>query len=298
MINSFWALSQKLKTQGLETPLLKIKKASSYTNLENAVDSIKKIGKEIEIIGLNFPDGPLIIGILGTGSISSSVQEIINCIPCSEMKPEELEEFFESGFYSENRIYYVYFQEKHLVKPIELADDFELKDYYENPDKYESQFEKYIPYLTVIINTFTWSANFPKFMTINGLKRLYEAGLMILRIIGDLSGDINGFNELTIKTTSAKEPVFTFDLASEEPIEGFSGKGPSIVAMDNFSGELAKDSSKHLSNILRDLIPKITNASYKGNFDQSDLPKDIKSGVIVYRGELTPNFNFLSSTIM
>lgn len=297
MIDSFWALGLKLKNQGLETPLLKINQSYKYSSLENAKDSIKKIGKEIDIIGLNFPDGPLIIGILGSGTIPPAIKEILDCIPNQEMTPEELEQFFESGYYSENRIYYVFFKEKYLVKPIDLADDYELNDYYTNPEKYESQFEKYIPYLTMIINTFSWKPKFPKFLTINGLKSLYEGGLILLRVIGDLSCQVNGVVELTLKITTSKEPVFTFDLTNGNSEDGFRGKGPTILAIDNFPGELSKDASKSFSNLLKNYIPKITNANYKLKFAENDLPDEVKKGMIVFKGELTPDFNHLSNLV-
>ena len=295
MIDSFWALGQKLKVQGLETPLLKINQAFKYKNLDNAMDLLKKIGKEIDIIGLNYPDGPLIIGIIGIGAISTSVQEIINCIPCQETKPEELEEFFESGFYSENRIYYVVFQEKHIVKPIELEDDFDLQDYYTNPEKYETQFDKYIPYLTIIVNTLHRESKHPRYITKESLKELYEGGLSILRIIGDLSGDINGFIELTTRRTTSNEPIFTFDLSTQKSESNFSGKGPTILAIDNLSNEFPMEASRYFSNILKDFLPKITNANYLTNFQECGLPEEVKKGVVIYKGELTSNFMVLNN---
>ena len=293
MIDSFWALGQKLLSQGLETPFLKIKQAYTYGTLEKAIESLKQIGKEIDIIGLNFPDGPLIIGILGSGNVSKGVQEIINCIPSQELKPEELEEFFDGGFYSENRIYYVIFQEKHMVKPKELEDDFELQDYYANPDKYESQFVKYIPYLTAIINTTYWDDKYPTFITIESLKRLFEGGLSILRVIGDFSCILNGSIELTVKVTTIKEPTYTFDLNNQKTINGFLGKGPAILSIENLACELPYDSSKSFSSLLKNYIPQIVNVKLTDNFEQLDLPEEIKKGIIIYKGKLTPNYKYL-----
>jgi alpha-aminoadipic semialdehyde synthase len=298
MIDSFWALGKKFESQGLETPFLKVNQAYLYPNLENAMENLKQIGKEIDIIGLNFHDGPLIIGILGYGNVSKGVQEIINCFPNQELKPEELEEFFESGYYSESKIYYVVFHEKHLVKPKELEDDFELKDYYENPEKYESQFEKYITYLTVIINAIYWEPKYPRFVTKEQMKKLFNEGLSLLRVIGDISCDIDGAIELTVKTTTVSDPVYLFNVSNGKIASGFSGRGPVVLAIDNLPCELPKESSKFFSSILRDFVPKIAKANNKGDFKNYDIPEELKKGVIVYKGQLTPDFQYLKKFLV
>ena len=234
---------------------------------------------------------------MGNGNVSKGVQEIINCIPSQELKPEEIEEFFDGGFYSENRIYYVIFQEKHIVKPKELEDDFELQDYYDNPDKYESQIIKYVPYLTVIINANYWDDKYPTFITIESLKRLFDGGISILRVIGDFSSIPNGAIELTVKITSLKEPTYTFDLNNQKTINGFLGKGPAILSIPNLASELPKDSSKSFSSLLKNYIPQIANAKVTDNFEQLELPEEIKKGIVIYKGKLTPNYKYLMNIV-
>lgn len=298
MIDSLWALGKKLYSQGLETPFLKINQTFKYSSLEIAIQSLKQLGKEIDIIGLNYFDGPLIIGILGNGIVCKGAIEIINCFSNQELKPDELEEFFESGFYSENKIYFVIFQEKNLVKPKELEDDFDLQDYYENPSKYESQFAKYIPYLTVIINATYWDNKYPKFITIDSVKKLFEGGLSILRVIGDITCIENGSNELTIQTTTINQPLYEFNLNTKQANKDLIGKGPAILAIDNLFLELPKESSRYFSSELKKYIPQIIKEKLPETFEQCTFPEEIKKGIIMYKGKLTPNYTYLQELIV
>ncbi|MCK4572444.1 hypothetical protein KAT89_05955, partial [candidate division WOR-3 bacterium] len=74
---------------------------------------------------------------------------------------------------------------------------------------------------------------------------------------------------------------------------GIEGDGIVIMAVDILPTELPRESSIYFSNILKGFIPEIVNASYPGDFNKCTLPLPIKRATILYKGELTPPYQYL-----
>ncbi len=285
-IDTLWALGKRLQAEGLETPFSRIKQAYQYSSLEEAKREIASVGREIQEKGIDGELLPFVIGIAGYGNVSKGAQEIIDLLPTREVQPEELH-----ALKGDNRtIYKVVFKEWHMVEPLEGK--FELQDYYQHPEKYRGVFSKYLPYLTVLINAIYWDSRYPRLVTKEQLRELYSKEAK-LKVIGDISCDIEGAVEATVKCTEPDEPVFLYHVDRQEALREFTGKGPLILAVDILPSELPKESSLHFSSVLKKFIPAVAEASYTVPFERLALPPELKRAVIVYRGELTPDYQYL-----
>jgi hypothetical protein len=65
--------------------------------------------------------------------------------------------------------------------------------------------------------------------------------------------------------------------------------------VDILPSEMPRDASVDFSAVLREFAPAIARADYTVPFEQLDLPPEIKRAVIVYRGELTPDYRYLEA---
>jgi alpha-aminoadipic semialdehyde synthase len=171
---------------------------------------------------------------------------------------------------------------------------FELDDYFTHPEKYKSVFELYVPYLTLLVNCIYWDKRYPRLLTKNFLKLLYKSEPR-LRVIGDISCDIDGSIEATVKATSPDNPVFVYDPITNRTNDGLVGRGPVIMAVDNLPCEIAKESSIYFSNVLKPFVPAIANADFSVTFDKCQLPPEIKKAVITYQGDLTPDYKYITN---
>ncbi len=294
MIDSLWALGQRLNWEGIPNPFAEIRQTYQYESLAEAQKDVVRVGEKIAAEGLPESITPLIIGIAGYGNVSRGVQEILSLLPILEIEPDEVEAVSMGVDYSRNHVYKVVFREEHTVEPISPADRFELQDYYNHPEKYRSQFERYLPHLTVLMNCIYWDKMYPRLVTKSYLKRLFGGEEQPrLRVIGDVSCDIEGAIECTLHCTEPDEPVFVYDPFADRAIPGYAGKGPVVLAVDILPSELPRESSADFSRVLLDYIPAIAKADYSVPFEQLDLPPEIKRAVIAHRGELTPNYRYL-----
>ena len=163
MIDTLWAFGQRLVIEGITTPFEKVNQTFKYHSLEEAKIKLREIGEIISKRGTGIISRPVIVGFLGYGNVSKGAQEILDCFPNEEIKPEDLEEFYKSGNFSTKKLYKVVFYEKHLVKTKDPSNTFELFDYYDHPEKYESQFEKYLQYFTILVNAISWVLFIPEY---------------------------------------------------------------------------------------------------------------------------------------
>lgn len=295
MIDTLWALGQRLNWEGISNPFSKILQAYQYKSLAEAKEEISRIGNEIKTDGLPEPLVPFVCGFAGYGNVSQGAQEIFNLLPTQEIKPEALASFIQSSDYSSNFVYKVVFKEEHMVEPISLDKKFKLQDYYDNPDNYRSRFETYVPYLTLLVNGIYWDSRYPRLVIKEYLKTLYSKGSTPhLRVIGDISCDIAGSIECTVKITDPDNPVYVYNPLENKVIDGYKGLGPVILARDNLPCELSRESSIYFSQILKQFVPDIVAANFSANFDQCYLPQSIKNAVLVYHGKLTPSYKHLT----
>lgn len=290
-VDTLWALGLRLEWEGIENPFKEIKQTIHYHGLEEIKRHIREVGEKIKRDGFNTPLVPVIIGIAGYGNVSQGVQEIIDILPIKEIRPHEIEEILKNP--DKNSIYKVVFKEEDMVEPISKDQKFDLQDYYNHPEKYRSTFEKYIPYMTVLINAIYWDERYPRFVRKELIKKIYSDKKNRLRVIGDISCDIEGAIECNIKATDSGNPIYVYDPENDKAIDGYKGNGPVILAVDNLPAELARDSSIFFSHVLKKYVPDIVNARYSEDFEDLNLPPEIKKAVIVHRGKLTPDYQYL-----
>jgi alpha-aminoadipic semialdehyde synthase len=115
-----------------------------------------------------------------------------------------------------------------------------------------------------------------------------------LRVIGDISCDVDGGVECTVKATDPGNPVFVYEPQHDNIREGIHGNGPVVMAVDNLPSELPKDASVYFSSVLKDFIPALASCDFSENYDELALPYPLKKAVIVHKGELTPDYTYLN----
>jgi alpha-aminoadipic semialdehyde synthase len=183
-----------------------------------------------------------------------------------------------------------------MVEPTTAGKKFDLQEYYTHPERYRSTFEQYIPSLSILMNCIFWSAQYPRLLTKENIKNLFKIKEKPrLKVVGDISADINGAIEFTEKTTSPDDPVFVYDPITDTITDGYDGEGIVVMAVDNLPCELPKESSESFSEILSRFVPEIMNADFTASdFEKIALPDEIKNAVILYQGKLTPSYQYIN----
>ena len=287
MIDTLWAFGQRLLAEGIPTPLAELRCAFDYAGLDEASAALRRVGAEMAELRLPPPHSPVLIGITGDGNVSRGAQAILELCGAKAVEPDELDGLRPGtpGLFS------TVFRRAETVEPVTGVTG--LESYYEKPEWYRPIFERQLPRLSVLVNCIYWDERFPRLVTLPALRRLYAEPAPRLKVIGDLSCDLNGAIEATVRTTSPDAPAYVYDVATGETHDGVAGHGPVILAVYNLPAELPREASEAFGLALLPYLPALAAARYDATFEQSGLSPALRRATIAYRGELTPNFSYL-----
>ena len=294
MIDTLWTLGQRLDWEGIPNPFTDLRQTRTYHDLAEAKEALGRVRARIETEGLPKTLTPLILGVAGYGNVSRGAQEILDLLPVHEIEPEEVAGIAASTDYSRHHIYKTVFKEWHIVEPASPDGAFELQDYYAHPEKYRGVFEQYIPHLTVLVNAIFWTNRYPRLVTKTYLKALFEGEAKPrLRVIGDISCDVEGAIECTVKCTEPGDPIYVYNPLTGAVADGHEGPGVVVLAVEILPSELPREASIYFSGVLQPFIQAIAQCDFSVPFEECTLPPEIKRAVIAYQGQLTPDYQYI-----
>jgi alpha-aminoadipic semialdehyde synthase len=297
-IDTLHCLGRRLSADGYSTPLSEVRMTHDYHDVADAKAHLADIGRRLLAGGLPDALRPLTLGITGYGHVSLGAQEVLDALPLQEVTPAELAAASARSGDHRPALVKVVFKEQDMVRPVDAGAAFELQDYYKHPEHYASRFEDYLPHLDVLLQAIYWTPRYPRFVTRDWARRAYASGASPrLRAIGDISCDIDGGIELTTHATTPEAPCFVFDPQTGTPRDGVLGPGPVVMSIDNLPCELSREASEHFSSVLSSMMPDLLSADWAADFASIALPPPLKRAVIVHRGALTPDYEYLRQSL-
>jgi alpha-aminoadipic semialdehyde synthase len=297
MINTLWALGKRLDIEGVPSPFSRLKQARNYADLSRAREDLQRIAASIREQGVPDAVHPLAVGVTGYGNVSHGAQEILDVLPVKPVSPADLGAVAHDRALSRKLIYKVVFKESDLAEPLEVGKSFDLDDYYRRGKTgYRGVFERYLDHLSVLVNCIYWDERYPRLLTRDQCRRLWAPiRRPKLTVIGDISCDVNGSIECTVKATEPGNPVYVYDPDTGKAKDGFEGRGPVMMAVDILPAEIPRESSVDFSRVLARFLPEMEKADFSKDFDGLVLPAELRRAVIVHRGELTAEYRYLKA---
>lgn len=273
MLDTLWALGQRLAHEGVDTPFAALKTAHGYADLEEAHAALDAVAAAIRREGIPERLHPLVFGFTGSGNTSKGAQEIFDHLPYEEILLEDLSQQMERGELPRNLVYKVVFT---------------------RDERFGGGVARHLAHLTVLVNGIYWEAGHPRVVSLHDLAALWSGPVAPrLRVIGDIACDLSGSIEATVRVTTPGDPVFVYDVTSREARPGIAGRGPVILAVDNLPCELPVDASSHFGDALLRFIPAMARCDWSRPLHELRLPPEIARAVIVHRGRLTPDYAYL-----
>ncbi|HUO14912.1 MAG TPA: saccharopine dehydrogenase C-terminal domain-containing protein [Verrucomicrobiae bacterium] len=289
MIETLRCLGHRLGVLGVSTPFSQVRSAFQYRDLAEAKAHLTALGKEIA----RQPRARrLIFGFSGYGNVSTGAQEVFDCLNPVELAAADLTTAALAD--TSSRPVKVVFREQDMVERRDRNLPFSLQEYYDHPERYEGCFEKYLPHLDVLVNCVYWDARYPRLVTREWARNNYGPGCTPrLKVIGDISCDLEGSVEFTVKVTEPDDPCYVYLPQQKFVRDGVAGDGPVVMAIDNLPCEFPRESSQHFSSVLREMAGPLVNANWRLPFDLLDLPPYLKRAVIVHQGRLTADYQYI-----
>jgi len=293
LIDSLHYFGKKLEWEGVRNPFSGIRPAYKYASLKEARKAVSGLGNKIGEEGFDKNLSPFIIGITGHGRVSAGVQEILECLNPAEIHPRDMSGFLKHERQVRRRIYKIVFlrEEKFRSKN---GKNFYFEEYLKNPQNFRSNMEAYLPYINMLIHTSYWDKRYPRMVTKPMIRRLSRKKAFRLKLISDISCDVNGSIELTHKTTQQESPVFTYDPEKETFTDGYRSRGIAILAVDNLPSELPRDASAEFSALIRDYVYQVAAHGAREVTGHVAIPAEVRRAVITEGNDLTDNYRYMA----
>lgn len=222
--------------------------------------------------------GKLKIVITGGGRVAHGAMETLVTAGIKKVNPDE--------FLEENFPFPVFAQLDpwNYVKRID-GKEFELMHFFNFPEEYESTFLPYTRVAEMYVACHFWDPRSPVFMTPEDMK---DKDFRI-RIIADVSCDIDGPIPSTLRASSIAKPVYGYNPVAMQESDPWAPENVTVMAVDNLPGELPRDASVDFgNNLLVNVIPYLA-----GNKEG----KIIDRATITENGKLTFRFNYLEDFV-
>ena len=251
-------------------------KSNSY-NLKpaNECHDYKELKQELKKVKL--PNDYKII-ISGDGRVGKGAEEIIHAIGVYEVSPLD--------FLTSTRNEPIYTQLS--IKEYNKRKDGQLftkDDFYTNPELFESNFKRFSDIGDMYIACHYWDANAPFVFSREDIK----ADSFKLKIVADISCDIDGPVASTLRPSTIDEPLYGYDSKTESEVDFMDENAIGVMAVDNLPCELPRDASEDFGNeLLTKVLPSIIG---------EDSDTIIERASICENGKLTSYYSYLQNYV-
>lgn len=252
---------------GIKYELFNLPKAETLNSKE---DLVVRLRRQI------FPN--LKIVLTGHGKVGMGAKEILDGM---KIKQVSVDDFL-------NKVYsqpvYTQIDVLDYNKRID-GQVLDNKDFYTNPQAYTSNFERFTKVADIFMAGHFHGNNAPNILTQDMLK----AADCKIKVVADISCDVDGPIACTIKASTIAEPFFGY-LPGEHKEVPYTHPGSIMVmSVDNLPCELPKDASEGFGEMfMKYVIPAFFNGDKDGILQRAKITEN---------GKLTPRFAYLQDYV-
>lgn len=252
---------------GERTGAFKLKCAKDCLNLQEVTDQYDNI---------QIP--PVKMVITGGGRVAQGALEIMHK---ARIKQVTKEDYLSKTF---DEPVFVQLHSQDLYKRISDG-GFDKQEFYHHPDKYENAFEPFIPVTDILINCMFWDPRAPRLFE----EEQTKAPDFKMKIIADISCDIDGSCPITHRATSSEDPVMGYHADNGAIGKPYQKDTIDVMAISNLPNELPRDASRDFGIIMmHTVIPRIMSDSHDALFERATIASN---------GQLTPRFSYLQDWV-
>lgn len=163
---------------------------------------------------------------------------------------------------------------------------FNREEFHKNPELYSSHFFDFVKVTDILLAGAYWNPKAPVLFT----REEMQLSDFKIKVIADITCDINGSIPSTKKASTISEPLYDYDPDTDSLQPPLSNdKFITVMAVDNLPCELPRSASEEFG---RDLIDRILKPLLT-----TDIDGVIHRGTIAQDGKLTEHFTYLEDLV-
>ena len=245
--------------------------------LRRAFDCFDINDLKLEIRNVKLP--PIKIILTGAGRVARGAMETLDTAGIRKVNPFD----FLSKDY--NEAVYVQLSSADYHERIE-GGHFNREEFHKNPEKYKSVFSYFSKVGHLLLAGAYWNPKAPVLFT----KEEMKASGFKIKVIADITCDINGSVPSTRRASTIPDPLYDYDPYTDSVMPALSNDAHiTTMAVDNLPCELPRSASEEFG---RDLIDRIVKPLLV-----ADKEKIIKRGTVAENGSLSKEFSYLQDYV-
>ena len=256
-----------IRAFGIKFELFKLPKAETLDGKDALIKHLKRI---------TLP--PIKFVITGTGKVGSGAVEILKAIKVKEITIDN----YLTKTYAQP--VYVQLDALEYNKRID-GQILDFKDFAEHPEAYVSDFEKFTKVSDVYFAGHFYAAGAPIILT----REMLNASDCKLKVVADISCDVNGPIACTLRSSTIAEPLYGYFPLENREVDIFHPAAVAVMAVDNLPCEIPKDASVGFGEqFIEHVIPAFFNGDKDGILERAKITE---------KGKLTPRFSYLQDYV-
>jgi alanine dehydrogenase len=238
--------------------------------LHDQADLITELNK------INVPNIKILL--TGGGKVANGAQEMLNGMHIKSVSVEDyLTKTFNEPVYC--KIDVLDYNKRKDGKVIDMF------DFFDHPEDYVSNFMRFAKVTDFYIAGHFYGNGAPKFFT----KQDVKSPDFNIKVIADISCDVDGPIATTIRSSTITEPIYGYDPETGNEIDYKDKNGIVVMAVDNLPCELPKDASEGFGEMfLQHVIPAFFNGDKDGILVRAKITEN---------GKLSPRFAYLQDYV-
>ena len=252
-----------LRAFGTKFELFNIPKAHTLSGKDMLISKLKR-----QILP------PIKIVLTGSGKVASGAEEILNGM---KIKQVSIDNFLQKKY---SEAVYVQIDVLDYNKRTDGSKPDKL-DFYKNPTNYTSDFERFTKVADIFIAGHFYGNNAPIILS----REMLLAKDCNLKVVADISCDVNGPIACTIRASTIENPFYGYYPVEDKEVDIFHPAAIVVMSVDNLPCELPKESSEGFGEMfLEHVIPAFFNGDKDGILKRSKMTE---------KGKLTAKFSYL-----
>jgi len=255
------------RAYGLKYKTFNLPKAENLKNQKELIEELKKI---------TLPNIKIVL--TGKGRVSNGSKEMLDGMGIKEVSVDDyLKHDFDHPVYTQIDV--LDYNKRRDNKIIDIY------DFFKNPTEYISDFMRFAKVSDMYIAGHFYGDGAPYIFTREDAKKPNFK----IKVVGDISCDIDGPVACTIRPSTIKDPVYGYDPISEQETDYLNPDAIAVMAVDNLPCELPNDASVGFGNSFSEfVIPAFFNEDKDGILERARMTKN---------GKLTSKFSYLQDYV-
>lgn len=262
---------------GAYNGILALGKKTGRYDLKPAHACFDRQEMERELEKVKLPSDFKIV-LTGFGRVGYGAREIVEQLSITEVSPEE----FMNGTFDQP--VFTHLETNDYYANIQTG-EYDKKEFYQKPELYKSVLGPYVQNCNMYIACHFWGEHSPLLLQREDLQKAQD-----LKVVADISCDIDGPIPCTLRPSTIADPTYGYDAQNHQEVDWNAEGAIVVMAVDNLPCELPKDASESFGNeLIQHVLPCLL---------KEDEHKVIeRASETTKKGELGPHFAFLQDYV-